>query len=135
MRLNFKKGLEMEFHNSIWQDYIKALFDTFPQLKITEEWARWENKDAKLVANIRTGKHFIKAREAHITDPKSDIYNTILYPKTEHPASDTRNLPCFGMDLMKFSDKIFIKPAKQIKSILFFIKYRNILCSACLFFE
>ncbi len=92
MRLNFKKGLEMELHNSIWQDYIKALFDTFPQLKITEEWARWENKDAKLVANIRTGKHFIKAREAHITDPKSDIYNTILYPKTEHPASDTRNL-------------------------------------------
>ena len=105
MRLNFKKGLEMELHNSIWQDYIKALFDTFPQLKITEEWARWENKDAKLVANIRTGKHFIKAREAHITDPKSDIYNTILYPKTEHPASDTRNLPCFGMDLMKFSDR------------------------------
>ena len=105
MRLNFKKGLEMELHNSIWQDYIKALFDTFPQLKITEEWARWENKDAKLVANIRTGKHFLKAREAHITDPKSDIYNTILYPKTEHPATDTRNLPCFGMDLMKFSDR------------------------------
>ena len=29
----------------------------------------------------------------------SDIYNTILYPKTG------ADLPCFGMDLMKFSDK------------------------------
>tara|TARA_B100000965_G_scaffold332206_1_gene296632 strand:+ start:5603 stop:6241 length:639 start_codon:yes stop_codon:yes gene_type:complete len=90
---------------TIWQDYIDALFKTFPQLKITEEWARWENKDAKLIANIRKGKHFIKAREAHITDPRSDIYNTILYPRTNHPATDTRNLPCFGMDLMKFSDR------------------------------
>ena len=84
---------------TIWQDYIDALFDAFPQLKITEEWARWENKDAKLIANIRTGKHFLKAREAHITDPNADIYNTILYPKTG------ADLPCFGMDLMKFSDR------------------------------
>ena len=90
---------------TIWQDYINALFETFPQLKITEEWARWESKDAKLIANIRKGKHFIKAREAHITDPRSDIYNTILYPRTNYLATDTRNLPCFGMDLMKFSDK------------------------------
>ena len=85
--------------NSIWQDYIEALFDTFPQLKITEEWANWENKDAKLIANVRTGKHFLKAREAHITDPNADIYNTILYPKTG------ADLPCFGMDLMKFTDR------------------------------
>ena len=84
---------------TIWQDYIDALFDTFPQLKITEEWARWEGKDAELIANIRTGKHFLKAREAHITDPNADIYNTILYPKTG------ADLPCFGMDLMKFTDK------------------------------
>ena len=84
---------------TIWQDYIDALFDTFPQLKITEEWARWEGKDAELIANIRTGKHFLKAREAHITDPNADIYNTILYPKTG------ADLPCFGMDLMKFSDR------------------------------
>jgi len=84
---------------TIWQDYIDALFDTFPQLKVTEEWARWENKDANLIANIRTGKHFLKAREAHITDPNADIYNTILYPKTG------ADLPCFGMDLMKFTDK------------------------------
>ena len=63
MRLNFKKGLEMELHDSIWQDYIKALFDTFPQLKITEEWAKWENKDAKCrkLGRYRTGfQHCIK---------------------------------------------------------------------------
>ena len=84
---------------TIWEDYIKTLEETFPDLKVGKEWARWEAKDAKLVANIRYGKHFIKAREAHITDSKSDIYNTILYPKTGS------NLPCFGMDLMKFSDK------------------------------
>ncbi len=49
--------------------------------------------------DLRYGKNFIKAREAHITDPRSDIYNTILYPKTG------ADLPCFGMDLMKFSEK------------------------------
>ena len=91
---------------TIWQNYIDALFETFPQLEITEKWARWDGGkvtmdggDTKLVANIRTGNHFLKAREAHITDPNSDIYNTILYPKTG------ADLPCFGMDLMKFSDK------------------------------
>ena len=84
---------------TIWQDYIDALFDTFPQLEITHRWARWAEKEARLAANIRTGKHFLKAREAHIVDPNSDIYNTILYPKTG------ADLPCFGMDLMKFSDK------------------------------
>ena len=84
---------------TIWQDYIDALFDTFPQLEITERWARWAEKDARLAANVRTGKHFIKAREAHIVDPNADIYNTILYPKTG------ADLPCFGMDLMKFTDK------------------------------
>ena len=84
---------------TIWQDYIDALFDTFPQLEITERWARWAEKDARLAANVRTGKHFLKAREAHIVDPNADIYNTILYPKTG------ADLPCFGMDLMKFTDK------------------------------
>ena len=84
---------------TIWKNYIDALFDTFPQLEVTEEWARWENKGANLIANVRTGEHFLKAREALITDPNADIYNTILYPKTG------ANLPCFGMDLMKFTDK------------------------------
>tara|TARA_B100001094_G_C18150597_1_gene783462 strand:- start:1276 stop:1896 length:621 start_codon:yes stop_codon:yes gene_type:complete len=84
---------------TIWKNYIDALFDTFPQLEVNEEWARWENKGAKLLANVRTGEHFLKAREALITDPNADIYNTILYPKTG------ANLPCFGMDLMKFTEK------------------------------
>ena len=87
---------------TIWQGYIDALYKTFPQLQVKEEWARWESKGATLKADIRTGTHFIKAREAHIQDPKSDIYNTILYPKTG------ADLPCFGMDLMKFSEKKII---------------------------
>ena len=84
---------------TIWQYYIAALEETFPDLKVGEQWAEWKGKDAHLIANLRYGKHFIKAREAHITDPRSDIYNTILYPKTG------ADLPCFGMDLMKFSEK------------------------------
>tara|TARA_R100000664_G_C2740227_1_gene128841 strand:+ start:155 stop:775 length:621 start_codon:yes stop_codon:yes gene_type:complete len=84
---------------TIWKNYIDALEETFPDLKVGEQWAEWKGKDAHLIANLRYGKNFIKAREAHITDPRSDIYNTILYPKTG------ADLPCFGMDLMKFSDK------------------------------
>ena len=84
---------------TIWKNYIAALEETFPDLKVGEQWAEWEGKDAHLIANLRYGKNFIKAREAHITDPRSDIYNTILYPKTG------ADLPCFGMDLMKFSEK------------------------------
>ena len=38
-------------------------------------------------------------------------------------------------NLIKSEDNIFIKPAKQIKSILFFLKYPNIFNSACFFFE
>ena len=55
---------------TIWENYIKALEETFPYLKVREEWARWEAKDAKLIANSRLGKHFRKAREAHISDSK-----------------------------------------------------------------
>ena len=84
---------------TIWQGYIDALYDTFPELEVKEEWAKWEAKGATLKADIRTGPHFLKAREAHIQDPRSDIYNNILYPKTG------ADLPCFGMDLMKFSEK------------------------------
>ena len=85
--------------DNLWKDYVEALYKTFPELEVKEEWARWEGKDAKLLANIREGRHFIKAREAHITDPNADIYNTILYPNTG------ADLPCFGMDLMKFTDR------------------------------
>jgi len=83
----------------LWKDYVAALYKTFPELEVKEEWARWEAKGATLKADIRSGGHFIKAREAHIQDPRSDIYNNIIYPKTG------ANLPCFGMDLMKFSEK------------------------------
>ena len=84
---------------TLWKGYVEALYKTFPELEVKEEWARWEAKGATLKADIRSGGHFLKAREALITDPRSDIYNTILYPKTG------ANLPCFGMDLMKFSEK------------------------------
>ena len=82
---------------TIWQGYIDALYDTFPELEVKEEWAKWEAKGATLKADIRTGPHFLKAREALIMDPRSDIYNNILYPKTG------ADLPCFGMDLMTVS--------------------------------
>ena len=84
---------------TLWKGYVEALYKTFPELEVKEEWARWEAKGATLKADIRSGGHFLKAREALIMDPRSDIYNTILYPKTG------ANLPCFGMDLMKFSEK------------------------------
>ena len=84
---------------TLWKDYVVALYKTFPELEVKEEWARWEAKGATLKADIRSGGHFLKAREALIMDPRSDIYNNILYPKTD------ANLPCFGMDLMKFSEK------------------------------
>ena len=84
---------------TIWQGYVDALYNTFPELEVKEEWADWEAKGATLKADIRRGGHFLKAREALIMDPRSDIYNTILYPKTG------ADLPCFGMDLMKFSEK------------------------------
>ena len=78
---------------------MEALYKTFPELEVKEEWARWEAKGATLKADIRSGGQFLKAREAHIQDKRSDIYNNILYPKTG------ADLPCFGMDLMKFSEK------------------------------
>ena len=84
---------------TLWKDYVEALYKTFPELEVKEEWADWEAKGATLKADIRRGGHFLKAREALIMDPRSDIYNTIMYPKTG------ANLPCFGMDLMKFSEK------------------------------
>jgi len=84
---------------TLWKGYVEALYKTFPELEVKEEWARWEAKGATLKADIRSGGHFLKAREALIMDSRSDIYNTILYPKTG------ADLPCFGMDLMKFSEK------------------------------
>ena len=89
---------------SIWNNYIDALYTTFPELELKEEWADWEAKGATLKADIRRGGHFLKAREVLIMDPRSDIYNNILYPKTDAKVP-CGLLPCFGMDLMKFSEK------------------------------
>ncbi len=85
--------------NTIWKNYIEVLYETFPDLVWSETWADWDSKGATLKADIRKSKQFIKAREVLIQDKRSDIYNNILYPKTG------ANLPCFGMDLMKFSEK------------------------------
>ena len=51
---------------TLWQKYKDALFETFPDLVVKETWADWESKDATLHADIRVGKHFLKAREAQI---------------------------------------------------------------------
>ena len=84
---------------NLWSDYRDVLYETFSDLKVQSKWAEWEAKGAHLQANILRGRHLLKSREAHIWDENSDIYNNIIYPKTGH------NLPCFGMDLMKFSEK------------------------------
>ena len=85
--------------NNLWQNYKKVLFNSFlfeeDPLDMT-----WEGKrNTTLTAKIYRHKYFIKAREVEIYNENSCIYNNILYPKTGS------NLPCFGMDLMGFSDK------------------------------
>ena len=35
---------------TIWKNYIAALEETFPDLKVGEQWAEWEAKDAHLIA-------------------------------------------------------------------------------------
>jgi len=84
---------------NLWKNYKSLLFDTFPDLKLESEWASWEGKGTSLTAKIFTNPYFIKSREVDIWSDKSCIYNTIIYPKTGS------NLPCFGMDLMGFTEK------------------------------
>ena len=84
---------------NIWKNYKEALFNTFPEMIRNYEWANWEGKGTKLIANLYTHDYFIKSREAEIWSDTSCIYNNIIYPKTG------ANLPCFGMDLMAFSEK------------------------------
>ena len=84
---------------NLWKNYKEVLFDTFPDTIRNYEWANWEGKGTNLIANLYTHPHFIKSREVEIWNEKSCIYNNIIYPKTGS------NLPCFGMDLMGFSDK------------------------------
>ena len=84
---------------NLWKNYKSLLFETFPDLKVKETWAEWEGKGTNLTARIFTNPYFIKSREVDIWSDKSSIYNTIIYPKTGS------NLPCFGMDLMGFTEK------------------------------
>ena len=84
---------------NLWKNYKSLLFETFPDLKVKETWAEWEGKGTNLTARIFTNPYFIKSREVDIWSDKSSIYNTIIYPQTGS------NLPCFGMDLMGFTEK------------------------------
>jgi hypothetical protein len=69
-------------------------------MKIEGLWASWEGKGTYLNAITHSHSHFLKSRQVDITDGKNaDIFNCIAYPKTGS------NLPCFGMDLMAFSEK------------------------------
>ena len=87
---------------TIWQNYISAYRSLLP-MKIEGLWSGWEGKGTHLNAITHSHPHFLKSRQVDITDGKNvDIFNCIAYPKTGS------NLPCFGMDLMKFSPKKII---------------------------
>ena len=87
-------------HNDLWAGYKSAVFDTFPDLKFEKQHESWTNKIVvNLTADLYSGKYFIKSRHVDIWDEKLNIHNNVIYPKTGH------NLPCFGMDLMGFSEK------------------------------
>ena len=87
----------------LWVNYKKVLDDVFPEFKFDSRWCEWKGKnDLTLTADIFTAPHFIKSRRVDIQNDKSSIYNNVIYPKTGH------NLPCFGMDLMGFFQKIVI---------------------------
>ena len=85
----------------LWKNYRTAVSDAFPDIEFVERHAEWTNdKGINLTADLYKGKHFIKSRHVDIWDGKNlNIHNNIIYPKTGH------NLPCFGMDLMGFSEK------------------------------
>jgi len=71
--------------------------------KIENLWACWQSKGTVLNAIDHSHQHLLKSRQVDISDGKNvDIFNCIAYPKTGS------NLPCFGLDLMKFSDKKII---------------------------
>ena len=90
----------------LWSGYREAVFDTFPDLKFESNHATWENKKGtKLTADLYSGKYFLKSRHVDISDGKYlDIHNNIIYPKTDAEVP-CGLLPCFGMDLMGFSEK------------------------------
>ena len=84
---------------NLWKNYKNVLHKTFPLHNgVDSVWAEWERKDTWLTAKTYTAPYIIKSREVEIWNEKSCIYNNIIYPKTGS------NLPCFGMDLMGFSE-------------------------------
>ena len=85
---------------NLWNNYKQVLHDTISLHNgVGSVWANWESKRTFLTAKIYTNQYLIKSREVEIWSDKTCIYNNILYPKTGF------NLPCFGMDLMAFSEK------------------------------
>jgi len=87
---------------TIWQNYISTYRSMLP-CKIENLWASWQAKGTSLNAIDHSHRHLLKSRQVDISDGKNvDIFNCIAYPKTGS------NLPCFGMDLMKFSPKKII---------------------------
>ena len=87
---------------TIWQNYISTYRSMLP-CKIENLWASWQAKGTSLNAIDHSHQYLLKSRQVDISDGKNvDIFNCIAYPKTGC------NLPCFGMDLKKFSDKKLI---------------------------
>lgn len=83
---------------TLWNEYKQALFETFPDLSPLPYHTKWTG-ETSLYAREYSSKHFLRIREVEILSSKTNIYNTILYPKTG------AFLPCFGMDLMGFFEK------------------------------
>ena len=83
---------------NLWEQYKNALHESISLLD-NEVWGQWESKGMSLQAKTYSNPNLIKSREVEIWSDKCCIYNNILYPKTGS------NLPCFGMDLMGFSEK------------------------------
>ena len=76
--------------------------------KIENLWASWQAKGTSLNAIDHSHPYLLKSRQVDISDGKNvDIFNCIAYPKT-NANIPTGLLPCFGMDLMKFSPKKII---------------------------
>ena len=92
---------------TIWQNYISTYRSMLP-CKIENLWASWQAKGTSLNAIDHSHQYLLKSRQVDISDGKNvDIFNCIAYPKTNADVP-TGLLPCFGMDLMKFSPKKII---------------------------
>ena len=74
-------------------------FKTFIVKELKLNAIEESNNGPRLLSTLYDGPNILKSRETIITDGQINIYNNIVYPKTGE------NLPCFGMDLMCFSEK------------------------------